>query len=82
MNRSYQYVGRQPAFLLRGSPGKPGRDGMPGSRGLNGRDGRDGGQGVQGIIFKGRNVYLKDFISTKFICFTSKRNQTRYQNTN
>ena len=48
MNRSYQYVGRQPSFLLRGPPGIPGRDGIPGSRGLNGRDGRDGGQGAQG----------------------------------
>ena len=40
MNQSYQYAGRQPAFLLRGPPGKPGRDG---------RDGRDGSQGARGI---------------------------------
>ena len=38
-NRSYQYVGRQPAFLLRGPPGNPGRDG---------RDGRDGSKGEKG----------------------------------
>ena len=57
MNRSYQYVGGQPAFLLRGPPGKPGRDGMPGSQGtpgspgLNGRDGRHGAQGAQGNYY-------------------------------
>ena len=49
LNQSYQYAGRQPAFLLRGPPGKPGRDGTPGSAGRNGRDGRDGSQGVRGI---------------------------------
>ena len=50
LNQSYQYAGRQPAFLLRGPPGKPGRDGTPGSAGRNGRDGRDGSQGVRGIL--------------------------------
>ena len=62
MSRSYQYVVRQPSFLLRGPPGKPGRDGMPGSRGtpgkpgLNGRDGRDGGLGVK-VIFSKELLY-------------------------
>ena len=41
LNQSYQYAGRQPAFLLRGPPGKPGRDG---------RDGRDGSPGVKGNL--------------------------------
>ena len=62
LNQSYQYAGRQPAFLLRGPPGRPGRDGNPGSSGKagkdgtagspgrNGRDGRDGSQGARGIL--------------------------------
>ena len=50
LNQSYQYAGRQPAFLLRGPPGIPGRDGTPGSAGRNGRDGRDGSQGARGIL--------------------------------
>ena len=48
MNRSYQYVGRQPAFLLRGPPGKPGRDGMPGSQGTSGSPGKAGKDGSPG----------------------------------
>ena len=62
-NRSYQYVGRQPAFVLRGPPGNPGRDGIPGNPGKDGipgnpgrdgipgnqgRDGRDGSKGEKG----------------------------------
>ena len=43
LNQSYQYAGRQPAFVLRGPPG------MPGSPGRDGRDGRDGEKGSQGI---------------------------------
>ena len=50
LNQSYQYAGRQPAFLLRGPPGIPGRDGTSGSAGRNGRDGRDGSQGARGIL--------------------------------
>jgi hypothetical protein len=42
-NQSYQYAGRQPAFVLRGPPGKPG------SAGRDGRDGRDGSQGARGM---------------------------------
>ncbi len=69
-NQSYQYAGRQPAFLLRGPPGKPGRDGTPGKAGKDGtagtpgrdsRDGRDGAQGARGILF---NQYLfRSFVS-------------------
>ena len=47
LNQSYQYAGRQPAFLLRGPPGTAG---TPGSPGRDGRDGRDGSQGAQGNL--------------------------------
>ena len=48
LNQSYQYAGRQPAFLLRGPPGKPGRDGTPGSSGKAGKDGTAGNSGKAG----------------------------------
>ena len=48
LNQSYQYAGRQPAFLLRGPPGKAGRDGTPGSLGKAGRDGTPGSPGTVG----------------------------------
>ena len=71
LNQSYQYAGRQPAFLLRGPPGKPGRDGtlgtagIPGNPGRDGRDGRDGSQGGRGnIIF--RSPFPISFRNCKF----------------
>ena len=48
LNQSYQYAGRQPAFLLRGPPGKPGRDGTPGSPGTPGSSGKVGKDGTAG----------------------------------
>ena len=44
LNQSYQYAGRQPAFLLRGPPG------TAGTPGRDGRDGRDGSQGARGNL--------------------------------
>ena len=74
-NQSYQYAGRQPAFLLRGPPGKPGRDGTPGkggkdgtagNPGRDGRDGRDGAQGVRGISV---NLYSLRSCVEVFVCY-------------